>query len=80
VLVNNLVPLAQVVRGLGLHPFGRATLLACAMATGFFAVPQLVLWALHPGFAAKITATAVGAVAYCCAAVRFRTVLVRGSS
>lgn len=78
VLVNNLVPLAQVVRGLGLHPFGRATLLACALATGAFAVPQLLLWWLHPGVVVKLAATGAGAVAYGCAAVRFRKVLMQG--
>ncbi|WP_432980057.1 lipopolysaccharide biosynthesis protein [Dactylosporangium sp. CA-233914] len=78
VLVNNLVPLVQVVRGLGLHPFGRATLLACAMAAGFFAAPQLLLWALHPGLVVKFAATGAGAVAYCCAAVRLKSVLFQG--
>ncbi|GAA2391181.1 lipopolysaccharide biosynthesis protein [Dactylosporangium salmoneum] len=78
VLVNNLVPLAQVVRGLGLHPFGRATLLACAMATACFAVPQLLLWPLHPGLLVQIAATGAGAAVYCYAAVRFREVLVHG--
>ncbi|MEV6924665.1 lipopolysaccharide biosynthesis protein [Dactylosporangium sp. NPDC051485] len=77
VLVNNLVPLAQV-RGLGLHPFGRATLLACAMATACFAAPQLLLWPLHPGLLVQIAATGAGAAAYCYAAVRFREVLVHG--
>jgi O-antigen/teichoic acid export membrane protein len=78
VVVNNLVPLAQVVRGLGLHPFGRATLLACALAAGCFAVPQLLLWPLHPGLVVKLAATGAGAVAYCCAAVRLRNVLMQG--
>ncbi|GAA3450130.1 lipopolysaccharide biosynthesis protein [Dactylosporangium matsuzakiense] len=78
VLVNNLVPLVQVVRGLGLHPFGRATLIAAAMATACFAVPQLVLWPLHPGLIVKFAATGAGAVAYCYAAVRLRTVLMQG--
>jgi hypothetical protein len=76
--VNNLVPLAQVVRGLGLHPFGRATLLACALAAGCFAAPQLLLWPLHPGLVVKLAATGAGAVAYCCAAVRLRNVLMQG--
>ncbi|WP_433080634.1 lipopolysaccharide biosynthesis protein [Dactylosporangium sp. CA-052675] len=78
VLVNNLVPLVQVVRGLGLHPFGRATLLAAAMATACFALPQLALWPLHPGLIVKFTATGAGAVAYCCAAVRMKRVLMQG--
>lgn len=78
VLVNNLVPLVQVVRGLGLHPFGRATLLACAMATACFAVPQLALWPLHPGLMFKFAATGAGAVAYCYTAVRRKEVLMQG--
>ncbi|MGI5245529.1 polysaccharide biosynthesis C-terminal domain-containing protein [Dactylosporangium sp. CA-139066] len=78
VLVNNLVPLAQVMRGLGLHPFGRATLLACAMATGCFAVPQLALAAGHPGLVVKFVASGAGAVLYCTAAWKFRKVLLQG--
>ncbi|GAA2595978.1 flippase [Dactylosporangium fulvum] len=77
VLVNNLVPLAQVVRGLGLHPFGRATLLACALAAGCFAVPQLVLLPVH-GLVFKIAATGAGIAAYGYAVMRFRTVLMQG--
>ncbi|GGM17197.1 lipopolysaccharide biosynthesis protein [Dactylosporangium sucinum] len=77
VLVNNLVPLMQVVLGLGLHPFGRATLLACALAAGCFAVPQLLLLPVH-SLTLKIAATVAGAVAYAGAAVRFRTVLMQG--
>jgi O-antigen/teichoic acid export membrane protein len=78
VLVNNLVPLAQVVRGLGLHPFGRATLLAGAMATACFALPQLLLAAWHPGLVARLAVTAAGVAGYGWAAVRFRKVLLQG--
>ncbi|GAA1507890.1 flippase [Dactylosporangium maewongense] len=77
VLVNNLVPLVQVVRGLGLHPFGRATLLACGLATSCFAVPQLAVLPVH-GLMVKFAATGAGAAVYCYAAVRLRHVLMQG--
>ncbi len=77
VLVNNLVPLTQVVRGLGLHPFGRATLLACGLATSCFAVPQLAVLPVH-GLIVQFAATGAGAVAYCYAVVRLRNVLMQG--
>ncbi|WP_327008227.1 oligosaccharide flippase family protein [Dactylosporangium sp. NBC_01737] len=77
VLVNNLVPLIQVVRGLGLHPFGRATLLACGLAASCFAVPQLAVLPVH-GLFVKFAATGAGAVAYCYAVVRLRHVLMQG--
>ena len=35
-------------RGLGLHPFGRATLTAMALSTVCFAAPQLVLHLVQP--------------------------------
>jgi O-antigen/teichoic acid export membrane protein len=77
VLVNNLVPLAQVVRGLGLHPFGRATLLAGGLAVSCFAVPQLAVLPVH-GLFVKFAATGAGAAAYCYAVVRLRHVLMQG--
>jgi O-antigen/teichoic acid export membrane protein len=77
VLVNNLVPLVQVVRGLGLHPFGRATLLACGLATACFAVPQLAVLPAH-GLIVQFSATGAGALAYCYAVVRLRNVLMQG--
>ena len=77
VLVNNLVPLVQVVHGLGLHPFGRATLLAGGLATSCFAVPQLAVLPVH-GLIVQFAATGAGAVAYCCAVVRLRHVLLQG--
>ncbi|MDG6105406.1 lipopolysaccharide biosynthesis protein [Dactylosporangium aurantiacum] len=77
VLVNNLVPLVQVVRGLGLHPFGRATLLAGGLAASCFAVPQLAVLPVD-GLFVQFAATGAGAVAYCCAVVRLRQVLLQG--
>lgn len=79
VLVNNLVPLVQVVRGLGLHPFGRSTLIACGLATACFAVPQLAVLPLH-GLIVKFAATGAGAAVYCYAVVRLRNVLMQGES
>ncbi len=35
-VVNNLLPLAQVHRGTGLHPFGAGTVTAASLATGCF--------------------------------------------
>jgi O-antigen/teichoic acid export membrane protein len=68
VLVNNLVPLAQVRHGLGLHPFGRATLTAMALSTVCFAAPQvalhMVVHLVHPGLPLTIAVSAIGAAGY----------------
>jgi O-antigen/teichoic acid export membrane protein len=68
VLVNNLVPLAQVRQGLGLHPFGRATLTAMALSTVCFAAPQvalhMVVHLVHPGLPLTVAVSAIGAVGY----------------
>jgi O-antigen/teichoic acid export membrane protein len=68
VLVNNLVPLAQVRHGLGLHPFGRATLTAMALSTVCFAAPQVVLHMVvhlvHPGLPLTIAVSVIGAAGY----------------
>jgi O-antigen/teichoic acid export membrane protein len=42
IAVNNLVPLAQIALVLRLHPFGRGTLLAGALAVGCFGVPGVL--------------------------------------
>jgi O-antigen/teichoic acid export membrane protein len=60
VLTNNLVPLAQVRHGLGLHPFGRATLTAMALAGGCFGAPVLLTG--RP--TAQLAATLAGGAAY----------------
>jgi len=68
VLVNNLVPLAQVRHGLGLHPFGRATLTAMALSTVCFAAPQvalhMVVHLVHPGLPLTIAVSGIGAAGY----------------
>jgi O-antigen/teichoic acid export membrane protein len=74
VVVNNLLPLAQIRRSLGLHPFGAATRTAAALAAGCFGVPAL--WAALDGARpAPLAATAVGTVAYVFGALRLRRVL-----
>jgi O-antigen/teichoic acid export membrane protein len=67
VLTNNLVPLAQVVFRLGLHPFGRTTLAAAGLAVACFAVPPLLLRLVAggaPPAALALLTTAAGAAAY----------------
>jgi O-antigen/teichoic acid export membrane protein len=41
IAVNNLVPLAQIALALRLHPFGRGTVVAGALAVGCFGVPAV---------------------------------------
>jgi O-antigen/teichoic acid export membrane protein len=64
VLANNLVPLAQVRHGLGLHPFGRATLAAMALSSVCFAVPPLLLHFTKPGLALSIAVSVIGLAGY----------------
>jgi O-antigen/teichoic acid export membrane protein len=72
VLANNLVPLAQVRRSLGLHPFGRATLAAAGLALACFG-PALLL----PS-SSRFAATGVGLAAYLFGISRLRTVFTKG--
>jgi O-antigen/teichoic acid export membrane protein len=67
VLANNLVPLGQVVFRLGLHPFGRDTLVAMALAGACFGVPPLLLRLVAggaPRLAPALVVTALGTAAY----------------
>lgn len=80
VLANNLVPLAQVSRGLGLHPFGRATLAAMGLSTGCFAVPPLIMhFSSHAGLTAHLAATAAGSAAYLLGVSRLRAIFTQGA-
>jgi O-antigen/teichoic acid export membrane protein len=80
VLANNLVPLAQVSRGLGLHPFGRATLAAIGLSTGCYAVPPLLLQASpHADLTARLAATAAGTAAYLLGVSRLRAIFTQGA-
>ncbi len=63
IVASNVVPLIVAWRGLGLHPFGRATLQAALLALGAFAVLPL-LGRLLAGLPGAITAAVVGAALY----------------
>jgi O-antigen/teichoic acid export membrane protein len=78
VLVNNLVPLAQVRRGLGLHPFGRATLMAMALSTACFALPQLLVRLIGGALTATVAATVLGCCGYLYGLSRLRTMFTQG--
>ncbi|WP_213452823.1 lipopolysaccharide biosynthesis protein [Rhizomonospora bruguierae] len=72
ILVNNLLPLAQVYRALRVHPFGAGTLAAAGLAVACFGVPPLVL---GRGGAALVATLAAGGAAYLLGALRLRRVL-----
>lgn len=59
--VKNLVPLVLLYRSLGLHPFGRGTVTAAALAAGCFGVPLLLL----PGLAPTAPASLIAALIVC---------------
>jgi O-antigen/teichoic acid export membrane protein len=71
VAVNNLVPLAQVWYVLRLHPFGRATLLAAALAASCFGAPALLAVG-GAGGAAPVATTAGGLLCYLAGVVLLR--------
>ncbi|WP_229072088.1 lipopolysaccharide biosynthesis protein [Actinoplanes sp. DH11] len=67
VVVNNLLPLAQVHRSTGLHPFGTGTRAAALLSLGCFGVLPAAVTALA-GPAGLAPALAVAAPAYCAGA------------
>jgi O-antigen/teichoic acid export membrane protein len=77
VLINNLVPVVQLVRLVALHPFGPGTVTACALAVTCFGVlPLLTVFApvAWRGMAA-LGLVALGALVYAAACWRLRDVL-----
>lgn len=73
VAVNNLLPLAQIWRALGLHPFGRATLTAAGLAVGCFGVLPAAVRAIGgTGPVATVGALAATATAYLAGVHRLR--------
>lgn len=65
IAVNNLVPLTQLSVSLGLHPFGRGTVLAAGLAASCFgAVPALAALVAGRTLGVLLVATAVGTVLY----------------
>ncbi len=76
ILVNNLLPLTQLVLAYGLHPFGRATLSAAALAGACFGVLPVAARLLAPDSpVAALVAVAVGGALYLLAVRRWRAAL-----
>jgi O-antigen/teichoic acid export membrane protein len=70
--VNNLLPLAQVGWALRVHPFGRGTLLAAALATACFGATPAVLLATGAGPAASCAGVGLATAAYLAGAYALR--------
>ena len=65
IAVNNLAPLYQVHRSLGLHPFGRGTLAAAAVGgLSFGVLPEVVLRLGHDSWSALGVGTLLGAALF----------------
>lgn len=75
IAVSNLVALAQIRASLGLHPFGRATLVAMGLAGSCFGVLPGLALALGVGPGPTAAAVAVGAAAYGLLVYRLRRTL-----
>jgi O-antigen/teichoic acid export membrane protein len=76
ILVNNLLPLAQIWRSLRLHPFGSGTLLAMGLSSVSFGVPALVArWAGGATLTAALAGTLVGTALFLLGCSRWRGVL-----
>jgi O-antigen/teichoic acid export membrane protein len=75
-LANNLVPLAQISMVLGLHPFGRATVLSGLLAAGCFGLlPLVVVLAVGANPASAVLGAVAGTVLYALAVSRLRAPL-----
>jgi O-antigen/teichoic acid export membrane protein len=72
VLVNNLVPLAQIWRTLGVHPFGRPTRQAALLAFGTCGVPSLLTEATGAGPAVVFGVSIAGAICFVVGAYKLR--------
>jgi O-antigen/teichoic acid export membrane protein len=70
--VNNLLPLAQVGLSLRVHPFGRGTLTAAALATACFGGVPLALTAAGAGPVGLLTGVGLAAGAYLAGAYALR--------
>lgn len=76
ILTNNLLPLSQVWRSLGLHPFGSGTATAAALAVGCFGLLPLGAAALlGRDMAGLAVATLLGVLLYAAGCWRWRRVL-----
>ena len=76
ILVNNLLPLAQVWVSLRMHPFGRGWLVACLVTWGSIGLAEVVVRSvMGPTLAGLVVAGVVGVVIWGAAAWRFRAPL-----
>ena len=76
ITVANLMPLAQLAKVLRLHPFGRGTIIACAISVVNFGLVPLALRAvLGPGPAALVASVVVGGGLQLLCMWRFRRTL-----
>ncbi|MFT4220212.1 MAG: polysaccharide biosynthesis C-terminal domain-containing protein [Microbacterium sp.] len=65
ILVNNVVPLIQVLRGLHVHPFDRITMLAALAPVLLFGVGPCIVAQLGGGLVGGIASLTVAAAIYC---------------
>jgi O-antigen/teichoic acid export membrane protein len=76
IVTNNLVPLAQVATKVGLHPFGRGTVVAAGLAMCCFSLLPLPLVAVFGASPLAVLLTvAIGGAGYLAAAFRLRRAL-----
>jgi O-antigen/teichoic acid export membrane protein len=76
IVVSNVMPLAQLGKVLGLHPFGRGTIIACALtAVSFGAIPLAIRVALGTNVISLVLAIIAGSVVQAAGLWRFRRVL-----
>ena len=74
--VANVMPLMQVARSVQLHPFGRATFIACAVCLASFgALPLALRYLVGSGPVGIVVGMATGSVLLACGLWRFRGVL-----
>lgn len=76
IVANNALPLTQLYVSMGLHPFGRATLNAGALAAACFGLlPGAALLLFSGDMLAEAVAVLIGAALYAVACLRLRAVL-----
>lgn len=76
IAVGNLMPLAQLTAVLGLHPFGRGTILACVLsALSFGAIPLALRSLLGHGLVSLAVAVAAGCIVQAAGIWRYRSAM-----
>jgi O-antigen/teichoic acid export membrane protein len=75
-VIQNILPLTQLLVVLGLHPFGRATLMAAALCAACFGVVPAVARLVWPGsVTAAVLAVAFGSAVFAIGCLRWRDML-----